>query len=287
MSVTSVGVIGLGLIGGSMARSAAARTDCRVYGTDADEAVVNRAISDGVLAGKLEDHYKEIDLLIVALYPTDVVDIILKTTDKLSKGCMVIDCTGVKKAVCSKLSEELSKNGIRFIGGHPMAGKEVAGYANSCENLYDGASMILCRDEFTDENALAEAGEFFRKLGFKGIKITTSEEHDSVIAYTSQLAHVVSSSYIKSPTLEKRYGFSAGSFKDMTRVAKLNEEMWADLFLANDVALVSEIDTLVMHLMEYSNAIDSHDRDKLVSLLRDGRIKKEDDEAKDDKWISG
>ncbi len=287
MPVRSVGVIGLGLIGGSMARAVSSRTDHAVYGMDADEAVVNRAISDGVLAGKIEDRFADIDLLIVALYPTDVVDIILETAPKLSKGCIVVDCTGIKKAVCSKLSEELAKKGIRFVGGHPMAGKEVSGYANSCDDLFEGASMILCRDGFTDEDALKVAAEFFKKLGFKGIMITTAEEHDSVIAYTSQLAHVVSSSYIKSPTLDKRYGFSAGSFKDMTRVAKLNEEMWADLFLANDEALVSEIDNLVIHLMEYSNAIDTHDRDKLVSLLRDGRIKKENDEAKDDKWISG
>ncbi len=274
----SVGVIGLGLIGGSMAKAIRSRTYSNVYGYDADGKVVETAIKDGTLSGKLEDHYEETDLLIVALYPADVTRVILETAPKLKKGCLIVDCTGIKKAVCEELSGRLSDMGLHFIGGHPMAGKEVAGYANSTEALFDNASMILCRDENTDEKALSDAHDFFLRLGFSQVKITTPEDHDRVIAYTSQLAHVVSSAYIKSSTLDKRYGFSAGSFKDMTRVAKLNEEMWADLFLANDSALVSEIDKLVMHLMDFSNAIDAHDRDRLVSLLRDGRIRKENDE---------
>lgn len=279
--MSCVGIIGLGLIGGSMAKAIAAKTDHKVYGSDASDSIVDAAIADGVLAGKLEGHLADIDMLIVALYPLDVVDIISKTAPLLKKGCIVIDCTGVKSSICRPLSEKLASDGLCFIGGHPMAGKEVAGYKNACDDLYNGASMILCRDEYTDEAALASASDFFRRIGFGGVKITTAEEHDRVIAYTSQLAHIVSSAYIKSPTLEKRYGFSAGSFKDMTRVAKLNEQMWADLFLANEDAIVSEIDIIINHLMEYENAIEKRDRDKLVELLRDGRIRKEEDEQKE------
>ena len=142
--------------------------------------------------------------------------------------------------------------------------------------------MILCRDRFTDEKALNEACDFYRRIGFARVTITTAQEHDKVIAYTSQLAHVVSSAYIKSPTLSKRYGFSAGSFKDLTRVAKLNEEMWADLFLANDAALTDEIDEIAEHLMEFRNAIAERDRDEIVSLLREGRIRKEADSDKEE-----
>ena len=275
--MNTVGIIGLGLIGGSMARAASERAHCTVYGYDGREAVVSAAIEEGVLAGRLEDHYKDIDLLLVALYPLDVIDIISEVAPRLKKGCIVIDCTGVKKIICTKLSEKLNAEGIRFIGGHPMAGKEVAGYENSCNDLFDGASMILCRDVYTDGEALSAACGFFPKLGFAQVKITTWEEHDSVIAYTSQLAHVVSSAYIKSPTLSSRYGFSAGSFKDMTRVAKLNEQMWADLFLANSDALLSEIKQIRGHLEEYERAIEERDRETLVALLRDGRIRKEDD----------
>jgi len=281
LSVENVGVIGLGLIGGSMAKAVSKLSDCKVYGYDSSEEVTRRAISDGVLTGLLEDHYDDIDMLIVALYPSDVVNIILETAPKLKKGCIVIDCTGVKSVVCSKLSGKLSDMGLHFIGGHPMAGKEVAGYDNAAPSLFDGASMILCRDDHTDEEALSVAADFFPRFGFAQVKITTPEVHDEVIAYTSQLAHIVSSAYIKSETLDKRYGFSAGSFKDMTRVAKLNEEMWADLFLANDNYILAEILELSSHLMEYSAAIQSRDRDRLVSLLADGRIRKEADEKKD------
>ncbi len=278
----AVGIIGLGLIGGSMAKAISTRTDCKVYASNRTAKTVENAIADGSVCGKLEEHYADIDMLLVALYPLDVAKVILDVAPKLSKGCIVIDCTGVKTIICNELSGKLSEMGLRFIGGHPMAGKEVAGYTNASETLYDGASMILCRDDNTDEDAMKTACDFFPKLGFAQVKITTCEEHDSVIAYTSQLAHVVSSAYIKSPTLQKRYGFSAGSFKDMTRVAKLNEEMWADLFLANEDALVIEIDEIVRHLMEYATAIESRDRNRLVELLRDGRIRKEEDSAKEE-----
>ncbi len=280
----SVGIIGLGLIGGSMARAIDARTYCRVYGEDLSSEVMEKSLAEGVLSGKLSDHYKDIDILIVAIYPTQVVDIILKTAPKLKEGCIIIDCTGVKKSICVPLSAKLKEMGLRFIGGHPMAGKEVAGYVNSCENLFDNASMILCKDENTDDKALDTASDLFRRIGFSNIKVTDFETHDRIIAYTSQLAHVVSSAYIKSPALPDRYGFSAGSFKDMTRVAKLNEEMWADLFLANETQIVSQIDELVNHLMEFANAIEGRDREKLVSLLRDGRIRKETDEAKEERF---
>lgn len=261
-----------------MAKAVASHTYSMVYGKDSSDEVLSRAIDEGIVSGKLEDHFEDIDILIVAVYPSDVVDIISKAAEKLRKGCTVIDCTGIKQAVCAPLSGKLSKMGLNFIGGHPMAGKEVSGYNNSGEDLFAGASMILCRDEYTDEKALSDAADFFKDLGFTTIKITTAKEHDRVIAYTSQLAHIVSSAYIKSPTLDERYGFSAGSFKDMTRVAKLNEEMWADLFLANDEAISDEIDELVGHLMEYASAIEGKDRDRLVKLLRDGRIRKEEDE---------
>ena len=274
-------MIGLGLIGGSMARAVRARTNCKVFGYDANVSVIEKAVSEGVLCGDLADCFDAVDMLIVALYPTDVVDIILDVSKKLKKGCIVIDCTGVKKAVCEPLSAKLSDMGIRFIGGHPMAGREVAGYDNSLDDLFDGASMILCTDDNTDKDALSEACDFFPRLGFSQVKITTAREHDAVIAYTSQLAHIVSSSYIKSPTLDMRYGFSAGSFKDLTRVAKLNEEMWADLFLENVDAITYETQEIIGHLNEYLDALKNKDRNRLVVLLRNGRIRKEKDEAQE------
>lgn len=276
--VKNVGIIGLGLIGGSMAKAISLKTDCRVYGYDTGADIVSSGISNGAIAGGLEGHYQDIDMLIVAVYPNDVVDIISQAAPKLHKGCIVIDCTGVKQVICSALSEKLSDMGLYFIGGHPMAGREVAGFDNSDAGLYEGASMILCRDEYTDGEAFDVACDFFPRLGFGAVRVTDAAEHDAVIAYTSQLAHITSSAYIKSPTLGKRYGFSAGSFKDLTRVAKLNEEMWADLFLANDKALLYEIDSLSEHIREYREALAERDRGRLTELLREGRVRKENDE---------
>ena len=277
----SVGVIGLDLIGGSMAKAFSEKTDASVYGYDLSADVVLAAQKEGVIDGDLSEHYGEVDMLIVALYPDLVVSSVMEAAPKLKKGCIVVDCTGVKGFVCDKLSGPLKDMGLFFIGGHPMAGKEVAGYKNAGADLFIGASMILCKDENTDEAALKKASDVFLKLGFSMVKISTPKEHDMVIAYTSQLAHVVSSAYVKSSTLPVRYGYSAGSFKDLTRVAKLNEEMWADLFLANDEEILSQIVEIEGHLKEYEEAVRKKDRAALVELLRDGRIRKEEDENKE------
>lgn len=162
-----------------------------------------------------------------------------------------------------------------------MAGKEVSGYSNSDTSIFTNATMILCRDEYTDEEAFRTASEFFKEIGFYDIKETTFEEHDRVIAYTSQMAHVVSSAYIKSDSLKDRYGFSAGSFKDMTRVAKLNEYMWTDLFLYNKDALVHELEAFMIHINEYLEALKSEDKAGLIKLLGEGRMLKESDEEKE------
>ncbi len=279
----TAGVAGLGLIGGSMAKAIRAHTDLRLYGYNRTKSVVENAIGEGTLDGELTaENAKELDILIVALMPDITVSRIREYSEHLKKGCIVVDCTGVKKVITDPLSKELNEKGIRFIGGHPMAGKEVSGYENAEAALFSNASMILCRDEYTDEEAFAEAKAFFHSIGFPRIRETTAEEHDRVIAYTSQMAHVVSNAYIRSSTLPLRYGFSAGSFKDLTRVAKLNEYMWTDLFLANREALLAELDEFMTHMSEYREALARSDAETLVSLLRDGRIRKEDDEAKEE-----
>ena len=277
-----IGIIGLGLIGGSMAKTISSAEKYEIYGTDERKSVITLAIEEGVLKGELNfENACECDLLIVALYPKDVVRVINEYVPYLKKGTVVVDCTGIKQAVCNGLSKDLNGRDIFFIGGHPMAGKEVSGYANADDMMFKKASMILCRDKYTNEEAFEETAEFFRNIGFKSIKETTPEEHDRVIAYTSQMAHVVSSSYIKSPTLEKRYGFSAGSFKDMTRVALLNEYMWTDLFLDNKDALVEELDIFIGNMKEIRDAIDSGDKEKVCRLLKRGRELKISDEERE------
>ena len=278
--MNNVGFVGLGLIGGSLAKAAAltAGSVYTLYAMDANESVIDKSISAGIIKKRLtKENAKELDFLIVTLFPADAVEVIKEYEPYLRRGCIVVDSTGVKEVVCEKLSLYLNEKGIYFIGGHPMAGKEVSGYDNSDAALFKGASMIMCKDEYTDEEALNAACDFYRELGFLKVVVTTPKEHDEVIAYTSQMAHVVSSAYVKSETLSKRQGFSAGSYKDMTRVAKLNENVWADLFLANDRALLSEIDSFIGHMKEYRDALAGGDRDALVSLLKRGRELKEAD----------
>ena len=169
-----------------------------------------------------------------------------------------------------------------------MAGIEKSGYDASFDGLFDKASMILCKPTggsavFEEpykteyEEAFAALKEFFLGLGFGFVKESNPSEHDRVIAYTSQMAHVVSSAYIKSDACRIRYGFSAGSFKDMTRVAYLNETMWTELFLENREFLLEEMEEYITHLKEYHDALEAKDEEKLCKLLKEGRLCKEAD----------
>ena len=174
-------------------------------------------------------------------------------------------------------SGPLNRLGVRFVGCHPMAGREFSGFDYARADLFDGASFILTPDEHTDPSAVAELEAFARSIGFGQTVTASPEEHDRIIAATSQLAHVVSNAYMKSPTLQKEAGFSAGSYLDLTRVAKLNEEMWTSLFLLNREALLYEVDTIMEHLSQYRDALNRQDAPGLRELLKEGRLLKEAD----------
>ena len=279
-----IGIAGLGLIGGSMAKAASAFTDHRVLGFDLDEAVLSAALSDGGIQDVLgEENLPDCDLLLLALYPAASVEYVRSHLKGLRSGCLLIDLCGVKQAVMGPMEELLSSpegSKLRYLGGHPMAGKEKSGYENADRDLFRGASMILVppegrREDLEQNGTLKLAEEFFLSLGFGRITLTTAQEHDRVIAFTSQLAHVVSSAYVKSPTARQHYGFSAGSYKDLTRVARLNETMWTELFLDNRDSLLTEVDGIIQRLTEYRDALSDGNRDMLFRLLREGRECKE------------
>ena len=164
--------------------------------------------------------------------------------------------------------------GFAYIGGHPMAGKERGGFTSATDDLYVGASMILTPDKRTDMQLLEMLKAFFLDIGFASLTFSTPDEHDRIIAFTSQLAHIVSSAYVKSPEAQRRRGFSAGSFQDMTRVARLDENMWTELFLDDADYLTTELDEIIRHLTEYQDALKARDAQKLHDLLKDGREKK-------------
>ena len=269
----TVGIVGLGLIGASMAKTVKKHTDFAVMGYDASDAVMESAMLDGTIDGVLDLETEKCDIVVVALYPDDIVEFVKSHADYL-EDTIVIDCGGTKTKVCRELFPVAKEKGFTFIGGHPMAGIEKSGYDFSTDSLFDGAFMIMVPDEDLDRKTLDYAKLFFISLGFHRITVTTAEEHDKIIAYTSQLAHIASSAYVKSPTSLQNLGFSAGSFKDMTRVAYLNENMWSELFLQNKDFLLGELSELINNLTQYQKAISDGDRAALMELLRDGKQKR-------------
>ena len=269
-----IGIVGLGLIGGSLAKAISQNTDHTVYGTDLSEQVVRKAVLVDAIEQPLTDELlPQCDIVIVALYPQATIDYVKEHAHLFRKESIVVYCGGIKKLVCDTLIPLAEDHGFLFVGGHPMAGLEHSGFTYAKKSLFNNASMIFTPTKGPIES-MEKLKELFTSIGFTNIEISTAEEHDRKIAFTSQLAHVVSNAYIKSPTALEHSGFSAGSYKDLTRVAKLNEVMWTELFLENADNLAAEIDTLIGNLQKYSTAIRERDAKTLCALLKDGREKK-------------
>ncbi len=268
MDVKKIGIVGLGLIGGSLAKAFKQYTDCIVEGYDCEPEIITRAIKDGVIDGELI--LEECEFLICALYPDATVEFLKSNADRIKKGAFVCDCGGTKSLVCDRCEQLAKDNDFVFVGMHPMAGTEHSGYSFASADLFVEASIVIC-----SENKIPFVEELYSKIGFKTFRYTTKENHDKMIAFTSQLAHVVSNAFVKSPQYAIHGGYSAGSLKDLTRVAWLNETMWTELFLQNRDFLAGEIDFLISNLTKYSDAIKQGDSKKLKVLLQEGRKIKE------------
>lgn len=272
----NIAIVGLGLIGGSLAKAISKRTNHTVLGLDTDANTIKQALSAGAIKESIDaKDLKRADITFVCLFPNTAKDFILNNATGFAKGSIVADICGVKNFIVKDATEALAANGVRFVGAHPMAGREVAGFESSLETLYDGASFIVTPIETTDQAALNTLEELMLQIGFGRITVSTPHDHDVSIAFTSQLAHVVSGAYIKSPTLQHENGFSAGSFLDLTRVARLNEEMWTSLFALNREPLLFELDTIIAHLEQYRDALKQENYPELKELLKEGRVLKE------------
>ena len=272
----TVGIVGLGLIGGSLARSIKVHTDFEVLGMDINSQTMLQANLLGAIDGTLtEDNLARCDVVLVALYPAAIVTWITEHQDAFRPGAWVIDCGGVKEVVCTPLNALAQGKPWHYCGGHPMAGREFSGFRYAKDDLFDRASMILTPPRDAGPEVRTWLKDFFLTIGFRRVQFTTPREHDEMIAYTSQLAHVVSSAYVKCPLAQKHRGFSAGSFADMTRVAKLNEDMWTELFFDNRDALLPEINGLIDRLVAYRDALAAEDHQAMKQLLREGREIKE------------
>ena len=272
----TVGILGLGLIGGSLARAYSLeghRVLCSVRN--------KQMLSFAMLAGAVEapltlENLNECDLILLAIYPDGSAAWLEENGRYIRKDALVIDCCGVKREICRRCFPIAKKYGFTFIGGHPMAGTQFSGFKYSRANLFDGAPMVLVPNRFDDPELLEWAKKALTPCHFGSFSVTTAEDHDRMIAFTSQMPHIVSNAYIKSPTALKHKGFSAGSYKDLTRVAWLNAPMWAELFLENKDHTLFELDTFINSLTQYRDAIANGDEDTLIKLLEEGKQRKEE-----------
>lgn len=266
-----IGIAGLGLIGGSLAR---ALSDCgkhEIIGLDRNRSSLLAAKMVGAISVEMsEANIGECDMIFIALYPQATVEFVETYADRIKKGAIIADCGGVKKPICSPCEKLAEENGFTFIGAHPMAGTQFSGFNASRGNLFKNATMIVTPKENTDIRILEKFKNVLDDAGFGAINFTTPSEHDKVIAFTSQLPHIISNAYVKSHTAVKQKGFSAGSYRDLTRVSKLNEKMWTELFFENKENLINEIDFLINRLCEYSTALKENDKESLVALLKEG-----------------
>ena len=271
-----IGVVGLGLIGGSMCK-ALIKAGHVVVGMDADKTTEDYARLAGVIDDKLTpERLGQCDYLFIALYPQAAVDYLTRNAASIKPGAVVMDLCGVKRAVCAPCFELARQHGFNYIGGHPMAGTQFSGIKYARDDLFQNATMVMVTREDEDIYLLGRVRELLRDAGFKAVTLTTAEKHDEMIAFTSQLAHVVSNAYVKSPTARAHHSFSAGSYRDLTRVAKLNETMWTELFLDNADYLSREVGTLIDNLRAYKDALDARDAERLEALLAEGdRLKRE------------
>ena len=272
----TVGILGLGLIGGSLARAYALEGH-RVLCCEKDEQMLSFAMLAGAVEAPMTcDNIDQCDLILLAIYPEGSAAWLEQNASLIRKDALVMDCCGVKTEICNRCFPVAKAHGFTFMGGHPMAGTQFSGFKYSRANLFEGAPMVLVPDRYDDPELLDWAKKALAPCHFGSFSVTTAEDHDRTIAFTSQMPHIVSNAFIKSPTALEHRGFSAGSYKDLTRVAWLNAPMWAELFLDNRACVLKELDVLIDNLTQYRDAIAQGNGDALIALLEEGKRRKEE-----------
>lgn len=266
------GIIGLGLIGGSMAKAYKENGDNVVFGADCDKKTLDFAILSGAVDKELtRDSISECDLILICVYPEAAIEFLNEYSPYIPKNAVVADCLGTKREICAHGFKKAEEYGYTFVGGHPMAGTHNSGFKYASAKLFEGAPMVIVPPVFDDIRLLDKVKQLFAPAKFGSFSVTTAEEHDRIIAFTSQMAHVVSNAFIKSPEALVHNGVSAGSFKDLTRVAWLNPQMWTELFLQNRDNLLYELNLFIENITKYRDAIADNDAETLTALLDEGR----------------
>lgn len=277
-----VGIISLGLMGGSFAKAFAA-AGVEVYGRDISEDVLEMAEIETIKGELTDEIVPTCELIVLAGYPKVAISELKRIAPLVSPGAIVMDTGGVKKVIFDACFPVAENYPFTFVGCHPMAGTQYSGFAHARANMFHGAPLVIVppkMDDFERLDLLERMKQLLAPLGFATFTLTTAERHDEIIAFTSQLAHVVSNAYVKSPEAKVHKGFSAGSYKDLTRVARLNPDMWTELFLEDADNLSREIGCLIGHLQEYKDAIDARDSRHLRELLADGDRRKREIEGR-------
>ncbi len=275
------GILGLGLIGGSLARAYALEGH-EVFAIDTNEKVLSAAILAGAVDAPLtEETIAKCDVILLSVYPDASASWLENHAHLIPKTTLVIDCCGIKREICKRCFPLAEKYGFTFIGGHPMAGSHFSGFKYSRANLFQGQPMVLVPSRFDDPELIRWAKRALVPCHFGIFSVCTAEEHDRLIAFTSQMPHVLSNAYIKSPTALGHKGFSAGSYKDLTRVAWLNPPMWAELCMENRDRMLYELDTYIENLTAYRKALQEQDTQTLIKLLEEGRDRKEAVDSED------
>ena len=272
----TVGILGLGLIGGSLAR-AYAIAGHTVYVRNRDESMLSFAVLSGAAHGRLDEStIHQCDLILLAIYPDGSATWLEENAPFISKDALVIDCCGIKQEICRRCFPVAEQYGFTFVGGHPMAGSQFSGFKYSRATLFKGAPMVLVPPRYDDMELLQRVRDALAPCEFGTFSVTTAEQHDKMIAFTSQMPHILSNAFIKSPTALEHKGFSAGSYRDLTRVAWLNAGMWTELFLENRENLLFELDQYIDSLSQYRQAIADRDEQRLFQLLEAGKKRKEE-----------
>ena len=270
-----VGILGLGLIGGSLAR-AYAIAGHTVYAAEKDESMLSFAQLAGAVDGQLTpESLSECELVLLAIYPEGSANWLAENAMHISKDALVMDCCGVKQLICKKCFPLAEQYGFTFMGGHPMAGTHFSGFKSSRADLFRGAPMVLVPHRVDDMDLLDRAKDALAPCGFGSFSVTPARVPDRMIAFTSQMPHILSNAFIKSPTALEHKGFSAGSYRDLTRVAWLNPQMWAELFLENREFVLNELTTYITALERYRDAVEQQDLTSLIALLDEGKRRKE------------
>ncbi len=280
IEVKNIGVVGYGLIGGSLGLALKKYTDNYVIAIDKNKETLNY-IQKNNLADEISDVNAEIlkkcDVVFIGLYPEDILDFMDKHSSNFKKDSIVVDLCGIKQFVVSRYGN-LENAHFKFIGAHPMAGKEKNGITVADADLYKGASFLLTPTDNVDCEALEYIKYLAKKIGFEKIVVTTDENHDKMITYTSQLPHIMSVAYILQDAHSKCDGYYAGSFKDMTRVADINSALWTQLFKNNKETLTEQIDEYIKSLELIRGYINSEGNELKELLAKSKKLKEWQDE---------